>query len=261
MSKCNRVQLNRRQLLTIGGTSLLLSPFATTALCMGKSSLLQLAMLDDLTSPIKRASGVERLLWETTKRTSILADEMPATVSLKDDSLYQYPLIIWCGRGEIRPIGDSEFNRLRHYLRLGGMLFVDDASPMGDDRFHRSFGPWLERLWPDDKLVRMPKQHTFYKTFYLLNGARGRLNRDSALYALDFEDRSPIIYSRNDLFGALCRDQIGGWALPMRSAGNQGRESAFRFGVNLLMYSTCLNYKRDQVHVPALLKRRKWRVE
>ena len=47
----------------------------------------------------------------------------------------------------------------------------------------------------------------------------------------------------------------------MRSAGNQGRESAFRFGVNLLMYATCLNYKRDQVHVPALLKRRKWRVE
>ena len=94
----------------------------------------------------------------------------------------------------------------------------------------------------------MRKQHTFYKTFYLLNGARGRLNRDSALRSR-FQDEVPIIYSRNDLFGALCRDQIGGWALPMRSR-NQGRESAFRFGVNLLMYATCLNYKRDQVHVP-----------
>ena len=91
-------------------------------------------MLDSLTSPVKRASGVERLLWETTKRTSILADEMPATVSLKDDALYRTRLLFGVVR-EIRTIGDSEFNRLRHYLRLEGMLFVDDASPMGDDDF------------------------------------------------------------------------------------------------------------------------------
>ena len=61
---------------------------------------------------------------------------MPATVSLKDDALYHNGYyLVWSG--EIRAIGDAEFNRLRHYLRLGGMLFVDDASPMGDDRFHQ----------------------------------------------------------------------------------------------------------------------------
>jgi hypothetical protein len=33
------------------------------------------------------------------------------------------------------------------------------------------------------------------------------------------------------------------------------REMAFRVGVNLVMYSLTGNYKTDQVHAPALLKR------
>ena len=53
----------------------------------------------------------------------------------------------------------------------------------------------------------------------------------------------------------------GQWALPVRPGGARQREMALRFAVNLLMYATCLNYKRDQVHVPAILKRRKWRVD
>jgi hypothetical protein len=32
-------------------------------------------------------------------------------------------------------------------------------------------------------------------------------------------------------------------------------------GINLLMYATCLSYKRDQVHVTEILRRRKWRVD
>jgi hypothetical protein len=38
-------------------------------------------------------------------------------------------------------------------------------------------------------------------------------------------------------------------------AGNQQREFAQRFGVNLIMYVLTGNYKSDQVHVPALLNR------
>ena len=37
--------------------------------------------------------------------------------------------------------------------------------------------------------------------------------------------------------------------------GEQQREWAFRFGVNLVMYALTGNYKTDQVHVPALLER------
>ena len=37
--------------------------------------------------------------------------------------------------------------------------------------------------------------------------------------------------------------------------GEQQREMAYRFGVNLVMYVLTGNYKSDQVHVPAILER------
>jgi len=37
--------------------------------------------------------------------------------------------------------------------------------------------------------------------------------------------------------------------------GEQQREMARRFGVNLVMYALTGNYKSDQVHVPFILER------
>ena len=41
--------------------------------------------------------------------------------------------------------------------------------------------------------------------------------------------------------------------------GERQRELAFRMGVNLVMYSLCLDYKTDQVHVPFIMRRRRWK--
>ena len=37
--------------------------------------------------------------------------------------------------------------------------------------------------------------------------------------------------------------------------GDNAREMAYRFGINLVMYILTGNYKEDQVHVPDLLDR------
>ena len=58
-------------------------------------------------------------------------------------------------------------------------------------------------------------------------------------------------------------DYAGAWAVdnndrPLHAAvpgGEQQRELAYRFGVNLVMYALTGNYKNDQVHVPAILER------
>jgi hypothetical protein len=42
---------------------------------------------------------------------------------------------------------------------------------------------------------------------------------------------------------------------PCEPGGESQREQAFRFGVNLVMYTLTGNYKSDQVHIPALLQR------
>ena len=68
---------------------------------------------------------------------------------------------------------------------------------------------------------------------------------------------SPIVLGGNDWAAAWAIDEDGN---PMRpvgrgSTGEQQREFAYRFGVNLIMYAMTGNYKSDQVHVPALLQR------
>ena len=251
--------LNRRQML--GQLAALGTAFCwdVDGFAMGKESLLRLGYLSGLTERVERESGLEKLMWEATKRTSMRTQELPRRLGLDQTDLYQCPLLVLTGLGEMKPLTDAQTGRLRHFLKLGGTLFVDDASPMGDNRFDVSFRKNIQTIWTDGELSPLERSHTFYRTFYLLTGSKGRIERDQRLYGVDFEDRSPIIYSRNDLMGALCREDSGEWALPVRPGGARQREMALRFGINLLMYATCLNYKRDQVHVPAILKRRKWR--
>ncbi len=61
----------------------------------------------------------------------------------------------------------------------------------------------------------------------------------------------------NDWAAAWAMDERGRAMLPIGSgyAGEQQREIAYRWGVNLVMHVLSGNYKSDQVHVPALLDR------
>ena len=79
------------------------------------------------------------------------------------------------------------------------------------------------------------------------------------LEGLVHDRRTAIVYSHNDLGGAWSREDVGTWTFECYPGGEPQRDMALRLGVNLVMYALCLDYKTDQVHVPFLLKRRKWR--
>ena len=154
-----------------------------------------------------------------------------------------------------------DHNGQRRFLRAGGSLFIDDATPPGDDRFDACVRRDVARLFPDRPLAEVSNDHTVFRTFFLLQRPFGRVQRADQLEGVDFDDRSPVLYGRNDLFGAFGRDSLGNWRMPVVPGGAGQREMAFRVGINLVMYATCLNYKRDQVHTTAILRRRRWRVE
>jgi hypothetical protein len=66
---------------------------------------------------------------------------------------------------------------------------------------------------------------------------------------------SPIIMGGNDWAAAWARDEQGNPLAAVVPGGEQQREMATRFGINLVIYAMTGNYKTDQVHVPALLER------
>lgn len=210
-----------------------------------------------------RPRSVEQLMWEVSKRTSILVREKVSFVDLEKDFLFDHPLLVWLGHGEAPELSPQALKKLNTYLRAGGLLFIDDTSQMGDDRFDQSIRKRLAQIWPEQPLQELKngdlEKHTIYKSFFLLDRPYGRLQRSLKLEGIQFDDFTPVIYGRNDTFGAYGRSATGDWLLNVVPGGAMQREWAFRFGINLVMYATCLNYKQDQVHTLTLLRRRKWR--
>ena len=66
---------------------------------------------------------------------------------------------------------------------------------------------------------------------------------------------SSVIVGGNDWAGAWAVDDSGQPLYPVVPGGEEQREMALRFGINLVMYVLTGNYKSDQVHVPAILER------
>jgi hypothetical protein len=68
---------------------------------------------------------------------------------------------------------------------------------------------------------------------------------------------TPVVIGGNDWASAWAVDSTGAPLLPVGrgAAGDEQREYAYRFGINLIMHVLTGNYKSDQVHVPALLER------
>ena len=68
---------------------------------------------------------------------------------------------------------------------------------------------------------------------------------------------TPVVIGGNDWASAWATDDSGIPLVPIGRgyAGEQQREIAYRFGINLIMHVLTGNYKSDQVHVPALLER------
>ena len=256
--------LSRRQFL-VGAALAGASFFGRRAWALGVSSQLTIA---EVSGPgagyVPRSSALRRLLWEVDKRTSL--DVRLESVALRlDDArsapeLARSPLLYLAGSGSPPPLDDNTLARLRRHLQAGGMLVVDNAEGHLGGAFDRWTRALAERLLPGEPLRPLAEDHVLYKSFYLLRGAPGRVNAAPGLEGITHDGRAALVYSQNDLGGAWARDTLGRWEHEVVPGGEEQREMALRVGINLLLYATCLDYKADQVHVPFILNKRRWRV-
>jgi hypothetical protein len=232
-------------------------------------------------------SGLERLGWELAFRTSIdVARDNPVPVSL-GEKLFELPFLYLSGSRRFPLPQARELEVLRRHLTFGGMLLIDSSEGRAGGEFDASVRQLVLALFPPSSspsgpgaapgsgLVPVPADHVIHKSFYLTSSVAGRVAAAPALEALflggglggapasasaSFGGRAAIVYSQNDLGGAWAKDHLGNWAYQCVPGGELQREYAFRLGINLVMYAMCLDYKTDQVHVPFILKRRRWRV-
>lgn len=200
--------------------------------------------------------GLRKLSWETRQRTSINPSLQHKSLSLLSDELYQYPFAIWRPASVVDSNSALLASKLRRYLTTGGTLLVDiqEADPRGP--IFQSIQELLVRALPRAPLKPVEREHVFFKTFYLIDQLGGRYNHSTYLYGAELDGRMALLVHPNDLLGALAQDNNDDW-LYYAALGERGREYALRVGVNAFMYTLCLDYKQDQVHIPFILKRRR----
>jgi hypothetical protein len=200
--------------------------------------------------------AARRLAWEMRQRTSVDTELQSRAIRLDSAELFQSPFLYWRGDASFAPLSEAEIVGLRRFLQFGGFLLIDDAAPNGSDGFDSSIRRAMNRVLPASPLMPLSSGHVIYRSYYLVDRPVGRRRGPASLEAVVLEDRVAVAYGRHDFGGAWARDNLGNWLFNVAPGGDRQRELAIRFGVNVLMYALCLDYKDDQVHAPYIMRRR-----
>jgi hypothetical protein len=204
-----------------------------------------------------RTSGLRRLAFELQRRTSVEVVLEARPVPLDSPKLFDYPFLYLSSDRELPPFTPAQLENLRRYLTFGGFLFADANDASDGAGFDASFRRELARVLPAAPLKPLPGAHVVFKSFFLLDSAPGRVLNKPQLEAAQLNHRAAVMYSQNDVLGALTRDESGAPAFDVQPGGERQREYATRLAINVVMYALCLDYKDDAVHLPVIMNRRR----
>ncbi|NEY89790.1 DUF4159 domain-containing protein [Tabrizicola oligotrophica] len=229
------------------------------------------AEIDDTAAAGLRGLGDQ--LW---LRTSV-EPEPPMGVDLEEDELAFFPFLYWPITPDQPVPSTRAYAKLNAFLRTGGMILFDtrdaDIAGMGGATAEGEMLQLLASGLDVPPLDLIPEDHVLTRSFYLLQDFPGR-HRSADLWveapppdAGELEEGmafrnlndgvTPVIIGGNDWASAWAIDGTGAPLYPVGRglAGEDQREMAYRFGINVVMHVLTGNYKSDQVHVPALLER------
>lgn len=222
------------------------------------------------------AAGLRGLGDQLWLRTSV-EPEPPMGVDLEKDELAFFPFLYWPITPD-QPVPSSRaYAKLNAFLRTGGMILFDtrdaDVASGGGQTAEGETLQLMASGLDIPPLDIIADDHVLTRSFYLLQDFPGRFTAPDiwveappadvaeAADGMPFRNLNdgvtPVIIGANDWAAAWAVDGAGAPLFPVGRgrAGEDQREMAYRFGINVVMHVLTGNYKSDQVHVPALLER------
>ena len=210
-------------------------------------------------------AGLIRVLSERT----MVEPGAPQPVDVERDELVFFPLLFWPVAASQPPLSDTARARLAAYVATGGMLVFDTrdhgAAAGGFDIRGGLVTPERDRLrrllagMRVPPLTAVPPDHVLTRAFYLLQSFAGRHEGGTVWVERSASRRNDSVtgylIGSNDWAAAWAEDEHGRPLFAVTPGGERQREAARRFGINLVMHALTGNYKADQVHVPAILRR------
>jgi len=149
-------------------------------------------------------------------------------VNVESSELFRYPFVHMTGHGNV-VFSISEAENLRHYLKAGGFLHIDDN--YGMDPFIK---PEMKKVFPELDFIELPFTHPIYHQSYNFENGLPKIhehdNQPARGYGLIYEGRLVCFYSYESDLG-------DGWEDPDVHDDSQNiRIKALKMGANILQY-------------------------
>ena len=207
-------------------------------------------------------AAMKTLVLELTARTTIEPTGARG-VNLGVDPLVFYPFLyfpVTRGAAELTPEASASLNA---YMASGGTIVFDTRDQGDRALLGTSSHPGLSAVTKDldiPQIGPIPTDHVLTKSFYLLQSFPGRWANGTVWVDKDRNGTardgvSSVIIGANDWAAGWAASENGDFLISLENDIARQREFSLRFGVNLAMYALSGNYKADQVHAAALIKR------
>lgn len=180
-------------------------------------------------------SAIHSLLKHARDNSTLEVKFKRVNVRVKDPRTPNYPLLYMTGHFEFA-WDDEEVERLRKYLKAGGMLVADACC--GRLEFDEAFRREIRKVLPDHRLESLASGHPLYNTHYDIQSVEytprtledfGAITAPS-LEGISLDGRLAVVYSRFDIGN--------GWEqFPHPYAYGYAEEDALKIGTNLLVYA------------------------
>lgn len=173
-------------------------------------------------------SALPNLAAELNKRTSLQADPEEVTVSLADNSIFNYPFLFLTGHGELK-LSSTETENLRTYLVNGGFFYVDDDYGL-DESLRRE----IKKVFPGLEFEELSYSHPLYHSFYDFNylpKIHKHDNKSQKCYGMFYQGKLVILYTYETNISDGWVDESVYKDPPAK------REEAFKFGINIIIYA------------------------
>ena len=197
-------------------------------------------------------------LSEALNRRTAVETAPPIGIDVERQPLEFFPLLYWPISPRQQQLSPSATGRINRYLATGGTILFD----LRDISSSSANSAILRQLTKDiaiPPLTPVPPDHVLTKAFYLMQDFPGRWAGGQVWVERSGDHVndgvSSIVVGGNDWASAWATDQTGQPMFAVVPGGARQREMAYRFGINLVMYTLTGNYKSDQVHVPSILER------
>jgi hypothetical protein len=188
----------------------------------------------------------QNLSREVSSRTSLDFAGQPSLFASFDVKTEQLPWIWTANPGLLADKTGRISGPSGLWLKRGGILIVDHSQ--SESALESMLQPLMQRTVRPTGWTAIAPDHEFMRSFYLLNSLPTCRGRPWKIFS--FDGRVVAIASPYSLLAALS-DQPAKWTCE----ANVDYEQQVRIFVNLLMMAFTTDYKRDQIHLPEILKR------